>query len=80
MCYLVRTISMEKWWNDIDRGNRRNQKNLFQCQFVNHTSTWTDTSANPDLRNEETATNRLSRDTTLGLRSTSLLATSVKRK
>jgi hypothetical protein len=45
-----------EWWNDIDRKNRRTQKNLFHCHFFYQKSTWTDPDANPGLR----ATNSIS--------------------
>jgi hypothetical protein len=48
----------ERPWNDTDRGNLRNsEKNLSQRHFVHHKSHM---GANPGLRGERPATNRLS--------------------
>jgi hypothetical protein len=51
----------EPRWNDIDRGNRRTQrKSCPSSNFSTINPTWTDPVANPGLRSERPATNRLS--------------------
>jgi hypothetical protein len=43
-------MSVELWWNDIDRVKPKNsKKNLSQCHFVHHKSPWTDPGVNPEL-------------------------------
>jgi hypothetical protein len=54
---------MEHRWNEIDREQKYSEKNLSQCHFVHHKSTWTGPRSNPDLRDERPATNRLSHGT-----------------
>jgi hypothetical protein len=50
-------INMEPWWNDTDRGKlKSSEKNLSATTDI----TWTDQEANPGLRGERLATNRLS--------------------
>jgi hypothetical protein len=56
----------ESWWNDIDRENRRTRRK--SCPSVTSSTTnptWIDPVANPGLRGERPATNRLSRGTAL---------------
>jgi hypothetical protein len=54
-----------------EENGRNLKKNLSQCQFVYHKSDIDDCGANPGLRGERPATNRLSHDTavptTLGI-------------
>lgn len=40
---------------------------VFQCHFVHHKSAWTDLGANPDLRGEKLAKNRLNYDTAMNV-------------
>jgi hypothetical protein len=57
---------MKHWWNEIDRGKSKySGKNLSQCHFVHHKSTWTDPGSNTGLRGGRPATNRLSHGTAM---------------
>jgi hypothetical protein len=57
---------MEQLRNDIDRVKLKDsERNLSQCHFVHYKYHWTDLDANPDLRGEKSATNRLSYGTAL---------------
>jgi hypothetical protein len=54
------------WWNDTDRRKVKNSgKNLSQCSFVHHKSTWTNLGKNPGLCSENPATIHLSHGTVL---------------
>jgi hypothetical protein len=54
----------ERRWSDIDRGNRRTpRKTCPGATFFTINPTWVDLGANPGLRGERPATNRLSHGT-----------------
>jgi hypothetical protein len=55
---------MKARWNDIDRRNQKTQSKSCPSATLSTTnSTWTDLDANPSLRGEKRAINRLSRCT-----------------
>jgi len=54
----------ERRWNDIDRENRRTRRKTCPSATLSTTNpTWIDPGANPGLRGERPATNRLSHGT-----------------
>jgi hypothetical protein len=58
----------ERWWNDIDRGNRRTRRKTFPSATLSTTNpTWIDPGANTGLRGERRATNDLNHGTALGI-------------
>jgi hypothetical protein len=51
-------MSMEPWWDYIDRGNWRTRRKAWLSTTLFTTNhTWIDPGANPDLRGEKPATN-----------------------
>ena len=60
------SILMEHRWNEIDRGSRSTRRETWLSATLSTTNpTWTDPGSNPGLRDERTATNRLSHGTVL---------------
>jgi hypothetical protein len=54
-------MSIEPWWNDIDRGNWRTRRKTCPNATLSSTDlTWTDPGANPGLRSENQESNFLS--------------------
>jgi hypothetical protein len=57
-------MNMEQWWNDIFAGETEVLgENLPSATLSTTNPTWIDPGANPDLRGERPATNRLSHGT-----------------
>jgi hypothetical protein len=57
-------MNMEQWWNDIFAGETEVLgENLPSATLSSTNPTWIDPVANPGLRGERPATNRLSRGT-----------------
>jgi hypothetical protein len=60
-------MNMEQWWNDIFAGETEVlRENLPSATLSTTNPIWIDPGANPGLRGERPATNRLSHGTALG--------------
>jgi hypothetical protein len=56
-------MSVERWWNDTERGNKFWERNLSECHLPTKDLTWTVLGSNVNLRGEISATDRLSHGT-----------------
>jgi hypothetical protein len=54
-------MSLEHWWNDMDRGKQKYwEKTPSECHSFHHISLWTGLRPNPGLHNEKPVTIHLS--------------------